>query len=208
MRVMSAAQECSSGAPKPGGKFLRFWSCAPLPYQSRMGRSAGMAGASSCEAEGHEVSFVCYTGLEDLSEQLPAKVDLVFIGSFTEAALLAYALSNRFRLQGAVTALGGPHARCYPEDAAKHFDYVLGFTDRAVVRDVLRDCARHRPTGTYLSAQRQPVALPGVRERWKYIELTLRKAPILKIVPMLASLGCPYTCSFCIDSVVPYQAFA
>ncbi len=161
--------------------------------------------ATWCEAEGHEVSFVCYTGLEDLSEQLPAHVDLVFIGSFTEAALLAYSLSNRFRSLGAVTALGGPHARCYPEDAARHFDYVLGFTDREVIRDVLRDCSRHRPRGVHLSADKQPLQLPGVQERWKYIEATLRKAPVLKIVPMLASLGCPYTCSFCIDSTVPYQ---
>jgi hypothetical protein len=161
--------------------------------------------AAWCEADGHEVTFVCYTGLEDLSEQLPAQVDIVFIGSFTEAALLAYALGNRFRASGAVTVLGGPHARCYPEDAARYFDYVLGFTDRSVVRDVLRDCSHHRPRGVHLSAERQPLALPGVRERWKYVEQTLRKAPVLKIVPMLASLGCPYTCSFCIDSVVPYQ---
>jgi hypothetical protein len=51
----------------------------------------------------------------------------------------------------------------------------------------------------------QPTELPGVRERWKYIEQNLRKAPFIKMVPMLGSLGCPYTCSFCIDSVVPYQ---
>src|SRR5690349_21733634 len=161
--------------------------------------------ATWCEAEGHEVSFVCYTGLEDLAEQLPGHVDVVFIGSFTEAALLAYSLSNLFRSKGAITVLGGPHARCYPEHAASQFDYVLGFTDRTVIRDLLRDCSRHRPRGVHLSAEKQPMQLPGVRERWKYIEMTLRKAPVLKIVPMLASLGCPYTCSFCIDSVVPYQ---
>ena len=158
-----------------------------------------------CEAEGHEVTFVCYTGLENLVEELPDPVDLVFIGAFTEAALLAYALSNLFRSRGAVTVLGGPHARCYPEDARKYFDYVLGFTDQAVIREVLRDSSPHRPIGAHLAARRQPAELPGVRERWKFIEPTLRKAPFFKIVPMIGSLGCPYTCSFCIDSVVPYQ---
>ncbi|MGH9369175.1 MAG: B12-binding domain-containing radical SAM protein [Thermoanaerobaculia bacterium] len=158
-----------------------------------------------CEAEGHDVTLVCYTGLENLTEELPDPVDLVFIGAFTEAALLAYALSNLFRSKGAVTVLGGPHARCYPEDARKYFDFVVGFTDQAVIRDVLQDCSPHRPIGVHLAAKRQPAILPGVRERWKFIEPTLRKAPVLKIVPMLGSLGCPYTCSFCIDSVVPYQ---
>ncbi len=158
-----------------------------------------------CEAEGHDVTHVCYTGFENLVDELPADVDVVFICAFTEAALLAYALSNLFRSRGAVTVLGGPHARCYPEDARKYFDYVLGFTDLSVIRDVLKDAAPHRPVGLHLAAPRQPLALPGVRERWKFIEPTLQKAPLIKMVPMLGSLGCPYTCSFCIDSVVPYQ---
>jgi hypothetical protein len=158
-----------------------------------------------CEAEGHEVTHVCYTGFENLIDELPVDVDLVFIGCFTEGAFLAYTLSNLLRSRGAVTALGGPHARCYPEDACKYFDYVLGFTDRAVVADLLRDPGPRRPMGVQLSAARQPAELPGVRERWRFIEPTLRKAPILKIVPMIGSLGCPYTCSFCIDSTIPYQ---
>ncbi len=161
--------------------------------------------ATWCEQEGHRVFYVTYTGRENLFELLPDKVDLVFISSFTEAALLAYALSNVFRSRGAITAVGGPHARCYPQDAQKYFDYVLGLTDRNLIRDVLTGCARHRPLGLYLSSERHPTEFPGVGQRWKFIELTLRKAPLLKIIPTLSSLGCPYTCGFCIDSSVPYQ---
>ena len=160
-----------------------------------------------CKQAGHDVSLVCYTGFEQLEEELPENLDLVFIGAFTESALVAYALSNRFRAQGTVTVLGGPHARCYPEDAQNYFDYVLGFTDEAVIRDVLRDCSRHSPLGVRMSAPRQPDQLPGIRERWEFMESTLRKAPLIQVVPMLASIGCPYTCSFCIDSTVPYQLF-
>jgi hypothetical protein len=159
-----------------------------------------------CREEGHDVAFVCYTGFEDLLKELPANVDLVFIGAFTESAHTAYALSSLFRSQGAITVLGGPHARCYPEDAMRYFDYVLGFTDRETLRDVLQDCSQHRPLGVHLSARQQPRSLPGVRERWQFIEPTLRKAPLIKMVPMLGSLGCPYTCSFCIDAAVPYQS--
>ena len=65
--------------------------------------------------------------------------------------------------------------------------------------------ARHRPLGRYLHAERQPVELPGVRDRWKFIEPTLKKAPLIKMVGMIGSMGCPYTCNFCIDAEVPFQ---
>jgi hypothetical protein len=158
-----------------------------------------------CREAGHEVAFVCYTGFEDLLRELPDDTDLVFLSAFTEAAHTAYALSNLFRSRGAVTALGGPHARCYPQDALKHFDYVFGFTDREAVQSVLQDCSRHRPAGVHVSAGRQPAFLPGVRDRWPFTAQVLRSAPFIKIVPMIGSLGCPYTCEFCIDAAVPYQ---
>jgi hypothetical protein len=82
---------------------------------------------------------------------------------------------------------------------------VLGFTNKSTISEVLINCTPQRPEGKQLSAGRQPVSLPGVQERWKFIEKTLAKAPFIKIVPMLGSVGCPYTCSFCIDSTVPYQ---
>ena len=158
-----------------------------------------------CEEAGHRVTYVCYTGGEDLLAAFPDDLDLLFIGAFTQSAQLAYALSNRYRRLGTVTVLGGPHARCYPEDALQYFDYVLGFTDRAVVREVLDDCAPHRPVGRPITAKGQPSELPPLEARWKYVAATLAKAPTIKIVPMIGSLGCPYTCSFCIDSTVKYQ---
>jgi hypothetical protein len=158
-----------------------------------------------CGNAGHDVTFVCYTGYENLLRELPDDLDLVFINAYTEAAQSAYALSNLFRSRGSITALGGPHARCYPHDAVRYFDYVFGFADQRTLLDVLADCAQHRPIGLRVSARQQPASLPGVRERWPFIEKNLAKSPVLKIVPIIGSLGCPYTCSFCIDAAIPYQ---
>lgn len=162
--------------------------------------------ASWCEQAGHDVTFVCYTGFENLLEELPKDLDVLFVSAFSQAGQLSYALSNMFQQRGCVTVLGGPHARCYPDDARKYFDYVLGFTDKSIVARVLEECQPRRPWGEYLAASQQPPHLPGVRERWKYIEPTIMKSLTrIKGVPMIGSLGCPYSCSFCIDSTVPYQ---
>jgi hypothetical protein len=162
--------------------------------------------AKWCEDAGHDVEYFIFTGLESLAEDVPKDVDLVFINAFTQSAISAYALSNMYRQEGVITVLGGPHARCYPEDAVKYFDYVLGLTDEELCRDVLEDCRPYRPLGVNLSAERSPKHLPGVRERWKYISKALEKTTrLFKVVPMIGSLGCPYTCSFCIDANEPYQ---
>src|SRR6185436_11379876 len=159
-----------------------------------------------CEEAGHEVRFLCYTGMEDILRELPTDTDVLFIAAYTQTAQLSYALSHLYRQRGVVTILGGSHARCYPDDAARYFDYVLGFSDKALIQDVLRDCAPQRPLGLRLAAKRQPSHLPGVEQRWKFIAPTIAKTHVLKLVPMISSLGCPYTCSFCIDSLVDYQA--
>jgi hypothetical protein len=161
--------------------------------------------AAWCEELGHPVRFVCYTGLADLERELLQETDVLFVSAFTRAAQTAYAISNLARRHGAVTVLGGPHARCYPQDASQYFDYVLGLTDKATIAAVLSDAAPHRPIGRQLAAKRQPTTLPGVAQRWRFIAPTIAKARLFKVVPMLGSLGCPYTCRFCIDSVVDYQ---
>lgn len=162
--------------------------------------------AKWCEDAGHEVEYFIFTGLEDLAKDAPRDKDMVFINAFTQSAIQAYALSAKYRREGAVTVLGGPHARCYPEDAVKYFDYVMGITDEELCREVLEDARPYRPEGLSLSAKSSPKNLPGVRERWKFISKALEKTTFLfRVVPMIGSLGCPYTCSFCIDASEPYQ---
>lgn len=156
------------------------------------------------EELGHDVRYLCYTGYEDVAA-LADDTEILFIGGFTLSAFTAYAISRIYRARGAVTALGGPHARCYPEDAARHFDYVLGLTGKDQVAELLGEAAPHRPLGRQLSAPVQPRAIPTLRQRWKYVAPTLAKAGPIKIVPMIGSFGCPYSCSFCIDATIPYQ---
>jgi hypothetical protein len=161
-----------------------------------------------CEEAGHDVHIAYYSGTELLAGGLPDDLDLLFINAFSQCAILAYAFSAFYRHRGVTTVLGGPHARSYPEDSRKYFDYVIGFCDQELINDLLADPSRQRPLGVYLSATQQPHSLPGLRERWKFLKPSMDRAKVLKLVPLLGSLGCPYKCSFCIDAVVPYQPLA
>jgi radical SAM superfamily enzyme YgiQ (UPF0313 family) len=158
-----------------------------------------------CKEEGHEVNYNIFTGSQPVNSLLNGKTDVVFISSFTFTAQLAYALSNYFRSKGIVTVLGGPHARCYSEDSCLYFDYVLGLTNKELIKDLLSNFEMNRKTGIFLSASSQPLSIPGVRERWEFIEKVHQHFSIVKLIPMTGSFGCPYTCDFCIDSEISYQ---
>ncbi len=158
-----------------------------------------------CREEGHNVNYSIFTGSQNMKNLLYYQADLVFISSFTYTAQLAYALSNYFHSRGIVTVLGGPHARCYPEDASLYFDYVLGLTNKELLKALLNDFELNNQQGKYLSASSQPLSIPSVSERWEFIEKVHRQFSLIKTVPIIGSFGCPYKCDFCPDSEIPYQ---
>lgn len=157
------------------------------------------------EELGHEVHFDSFTGSEDLEACLPDDLDVLFVSCFSRASFLAYGISERYRRRGTVTVLGGPHARSFGAHACQYFDYVALLTDKPLIQSLLADPGPQR-SGVIIDAKAQPNELPGVRQRSRFIEHSVRKGtPLFRAVPVIGSLGCPYTCSFCVDAPIPYK---
>jgi hypothetical protein len=164
--------------------------------------------AAWAEALGCEVHYAVWTSREDLLHLLPSGLDVVFISAFSRAAFVAYALSRHLRAAGTATVLGGPHARSFAEHARDHFDYVCQLTDRALIADLLASAGRQE-RGVVLGAAAGPADLPRIAERARFVDHCLAKsAGPMRLVPMLGSTGCPYTCSFCVDAPLPWRGMA
>jgi len=159
-----------------------------------------------CRQLGHDVTYATYYGQRDPRSLLPDDLDAVFVSTYTHASAAAYALARLFRRQGTLTVLGGPHARSYPTDALRFFDLVVHQCDRETIADILT--GSHDP-GTVVSAARALVDIPSVEERLPEIlhaSLTEGRPPMGANVPLLSSVGCPYTCNFCLDWNNPYAS--
>lgn len=157
------------------------------------------------EELGCEVFYETFTGGEDLLRCVPEDIDVLFLSFFSRASYLAYGVSRYFRAKGVVTVAGGPHVRSFTEHARAFFDYVCHFTDRDTIRTILTERARNEPA-VVMAAKGQPKALPGVRARARFIDVNIQKGTwLFRVVPVIGSLGCPYTCHFCVDATVPYE---
>lgn len=159
-----------------------------------------------CRQLGHQTFYATYYGVGDLAERLPRDLDVVFLACYTQASALAYALAKLYRRAGTRTVIGGPHAKAFPVDCLRFFDVVVKECDKNLVADILAD--RFAP-GSLVSSAKPFDDLPPVEERLPEIRaaafLRGRWRYFMTAVPMLASVGCPYTCDFCIDWNNPYR---
>jgi radical SAM superfamily enzyme YgiQ (UPF0313 family) len=158
-----------------------------------------------CRQLGHQVFYATYSGFGDPIAKLPDDLDLVFISAHTLTAPLAYAMCMLFRRRGACTVLGGPHAKSYPQDSLRYADLVVLECDQALVEDILHD--RFQP-GSIISSPEPYREVPLVAERLPEIKKSSfaagRPHPG-SFIPLISSMGCPYTCDFCSDWDNPYH---
>lgn len=161
-----------------------------------------------CRQWGHETFYAAYYGVGDPKKALPDDLDVVFIASYSQASAFAYALARLFQRDGALTVIGGPHAKAFPADCARFFDVVVLQCDQALIADIVSGAIDR---GTILSSRTPFDDIPTVEERLPEIaasNLVRGRPHPMSIIPMLASVGCPYTCDFCIDWNVPYRLLA
>jgi radical SAM superfamily enzyme YgiQ (UPF0313 family) len=156
-----------------------------------------------CRSLGHEVFYATYYGQRDPKQLLPSDLDVAFISGHTEASALAYALAKLYRRKNTVTVIGGPHAKQFPHDCLRFFDVAVRDCDRSLIVDILSDL----PRGQIVSSGRTLQEIPSVQERMPEIRAAnfWRGRPYsLAVISLLTSVGCPYTCDFCVDWNNPY----
>jgi hypothetical protein len=162
--------------------------------------------AAWCRQAGHEVYYNTWYGIGSPENALPDDLDFVFLSSITQSSPVAYALGMYYKQRGTTTVFGGPHAKAFPIDAARFFDLVVINCDRGVVTEIL--AGEHRP-GSLVSTDRPLTDLPPLAERYEDVKRASamfgRFNYASTMIPMVASVGCPYTCNFCSDWNTPYS---
>ncbi len=152
-----------------------------------------------CRQLGHHVHYRTYWGQVDPFSLLPSELDVLFVSSYTQSSGLAYAIALAFKRKGTLTVLGGPHARSFPTDCARFFDIVVKDCDSQLVDDILQ---RRFDPPIIVSSSRPLREFPSVEERMPEIRISSfydGQPRSASFVPIMSSVGCPYSCNFCVD---------
>src|SRR5216683_4068118 len=117
--------------------------------------------------------------------------DLVCFSIWTGYHLPAFAACDSIRSLGIPLAIGGPHATYFADECHKHADWVVRHTGFRVLASILKKTAL---PGIYFDPERGAKFPVPDRDRVYETYSSLGNNPIKSII---ASVGCPYKCSYC-----------
>ncbi|MCB9838256.1 MAG: B12-binding domain-containing radical SAM protein [Phycisphaeraceae bacterium] len=160
--------------------------------------SLGLLTLAGMTPRRHEVEYI---EIADFAQAPPIErareFDLVAISSLTAQSLDAYALAGAIRATGTRVVIGGLHATCLPEEAARHADAVIIGEGEPVWNEVLRDAERNTLKPIYdarsapYNMNHAPMPAFHLLDIDKYNRITIQ-----------TSRGCPYRCEFCASSIL------
>lgn len=153
-----------------------------------------------CRQLGCETFYAAYYGVGRPERLLPLDLDVIFFSGCTLASPLIYALAKLYRKGGTFTVIGGPHAESFPADCLRFVDLVVKDCDKTLIADIVKG---KFDRGQYISSAKPFNDCPTVEERMPEIRASSffqKKLPSLAtMIPIITSMGCPYTCNFCTD---------
>jgi radical SAM superfamily enzyme YgiQ (UPF0313 family) len=130
---------------------------------------------------------------EELIEQIAAETPtLVAISALTASIEEAYCLSDRLRLQGFQTVLGGLHVTACPEEARNHADAVVLGSGEPVWTALLQDAESRSLRSIYRA--------PRNNDSWDWVLPRIDLLENVSRYTLQTQRGCPLACDFCAAS--------
>jgi len=136
----------------------------------------------------HEVRII-EEETEDID--LDQECDLVGISCMTANAPRAYELCGEFKKRGKTVILGGVHPTILPDEALEHADCVVVGEAEGVWNALLTD---------FLNDDLKRKYYNPAPDLGKYVPkdfTRIIKKRLFKLVPIMTTRGCPYSCDFC-----------
>lgn len=120
------------------------------------------------------------------------KPDMVGFTIWTGYHLKAFAACDSVRQMGIPVIIGGPHATYFTVECLRHADYVAKGEGFRTFRRILQG---EVPSGIHFDPERVAEGFPNPERATLYDSYPeLGQSPIKSI---MASVGCPFTCSYC-----------
>jgi len=139
---------------------------------------------------GYDINYHLYKGKKIEFDQDITKYDLIGFGTYTGNHLEVYECCDYLKKIGIKTAIGGPHTTYFYDECKIHSDYV--FRGESVISFPEMNDKKIYPLVDPNSL------IPDRTVFYNYSEIHKNN----KIKSMMTSFGCPFSCSYCYNSLI------